>query len=125
MQDFNVLFKENMFVYAAENATNPQRLKVTIPEILLDKPTGEARENRIPKGNINIFINENPPALQTTTISRNFIELPVIGSFNGSYYVHGDRYNLNAGIGTIHVGDRLIASFIGNCPTNGIIIARC
>lgn len=133
MTDFDVKFKDSMFVYAAESATNPSILKVTVPETFLDKNTGDAQDIRIAKGNINMFINESPPALSNSIISKNYIELPVIGSFTGNgsgqYYADGDNrtvyVNVSSGIGEINVGDRLVASFIGNSPDNGVIIARC
>ena len=129
MTDFDVKFKDSMFVYAAESVTNPSKLKVTIPEAFLDKKTGASEDIRIAKGNINVFINENPPALSNSVISKNYLELPVIGSFSGSgkYYADGDTrtVSVSSGIGHINIGDRLVAQFIGNSPTNGVIIARC
>ena len=133
MSDFDVMFKDSMFVYAAESVNNPQTLKVTVPEAFLDKSTGKVDETRLAKGSTNIFINENPPALSNSVVSKNYITLPVIGSFTGSgsgkYYADGGSHtvtvNVNTGIGQVNIGDRLVASFIGNSPDNGVIIARC
>lgn len=129
MTDFDIKFNDSMFVYAAESISNPSVLKVSVPEIFLDKETGGATSIRLPKGSTNIFINENPPALTNSIISKNYIELPVIGTFtgNGQYYADGNyrTVSIKSGIGQVNVGDRLVASFIGNSPDNGIIIARC
>lgn len=125
MTDFEVSFKDSMFVYAAESATNPSRLKVTIPEIFLDKKMGTVDSVRLAKGSTNIYLNENPPALANSILSMNYIELPVIGSFSGSGSYAGHNISVSSGIGSIRAGDRLVAQFIGNCPFNGIIIARC
>lgn len=125
MTDFEVSFKDSMFVYAAESATNPSKLKVTIPEIFLDKKTNTVDSTRVAKGSSNIYLNENPPALSNSIISMNYIELPVVGSFSGSGRYGDHTINVTSGIGAVHAGDRLIAQFIGNCPFNGIIIGRC
>lgn len=125
MTDFEVSFKDSMFVYAAESATNPSKLKVTIPEIFLDKKTNTVESIRVAKGNSNIYLNENPPALANSVMSLNYIELPVIGSFAGSGTYGSHKINVTSGIGSIRAGDRLIAQFIGNCPFNGVIIGRC
>lgn len=126
MKDYDIMFKDNMLVYSAEDAVNPTVLKVTIPEIFLDKPTGKVVEKRLPKGNVGIFVNEYPPALMGSVVSKNYITLPVIGTFRGNTTTqYGENITMSSGIGEIHVGDRLIASFIGNSPNNGVIIARC
>ena len=111
MNDFNIYFKDNMLVYAAENVEYPSStLKVTIPELFLDKETKSYRNRRLSKGNIMIYLNEYPPALQNSVITKNYIELPVASSCR--FY-------------DVHIGDKFLASFIGNSPTNGVILARC
>ena len=125
MQDYDIRFKDNMFVYAAEDADNPTSLKVFIPEVFLDKRTDSIHETRLGKGNLHIFLNENPPALSNSIISKNYIELPVISSFTGSVTMQDTSVFVSSGIGKISKGDRLLALFIGNSPDNGIIIARC
>lgn len=133
MKDFNIIFKENMFVYAAENANNPSSLKVCIPEVFLDKGTGAANIRKLNRGNTGVYLNDIPPALRTTVDSMNYITLPVISNFYcrvDDYYkssygeVKGSK-DIVSGIGHVNVGDRLVASFIGGNPKNGIIIARC
>lgn len=108
MTDFEVKFSDNMFVYAAEYAEYPSNLKVTIPETFLDKKSGSTQEVKLAKGSNNIFLNENPPSLSNSITSKNYITLPVVGS-----------------IGKVNAGTRLLAQFIGNCPFNGVIVARC
>lgn len=142
MENFNVGFNNIMFVYASESAYNPEKLKVTIPEVFLENfatnskiDSSEAIEKRVSKGNKNIFINEHPPALMNSVISKNYIELPVIKPFSCNFTTNvydywGKPNTINikdavVGIGQINAGDRLLAAFIGCNPSNGIIIARC
>lgn len=110
MSNFDVMFKDTMFVYSAETVRYPSSIKVTVPEVFLDKKTGSAEDIRVAKGNTNIFVNETPPALANSSISKNYLVLPIANSGRVEY---------------IYTGDRLVAQFIGNCPTNGVIIARC
>lgn len=108
MTDFEVKFSDNMFVYAAEYAEYPSSLKVTIPETFLDKNSGSAQEVRLGKSSTNIYVNETIPSISNSVTSKNYITLPVA-----------------CNISSVSVGTRLLAQFIGNCPFNGVIIARC
>lgn len=112
MIDYEIMFKDSMFVYSAETVKNPSKLKVTIPEVFLDKKPNTVEEIRLVKGSNNIFLNENPPALSNSIISKNYLELPIANSLSGV-------------IGKVYAGDRFVAQFIGNSPSNGIITARC
>jgi hypothetical protein len=129
MELTNIDFREKMFVYAAENAYNPTELKVTIPEVFIDKDSGAAVSQRIIKSNLNIFTNVTKPAISDSIETINYIILPVISNYIGStsVRVQGTNYSgsTSAGIGDVKVGDRFIATFIGNSPINGVIIARC
>lgn len=125
MDDRTIEFKEKMFVFAAESAENPQKLKVTIPDLFLDKKSGGASSQKVSKGSTNIYVNAYPPAVTNTAGSNNYIVLPVIKYFTGPAYVHGHVGTAEVGIGKVKVGDRLLAEFIGCSPDNGVIIGRC
>lgn len=129
MEIQNISFDGKMFVYAAESAYNPSKLKVTIPEVFIDKPTGPSKTTQSYKGNMSIFVNITKPAISNVITLSNCISLPVINNLSGSATVRyaGSNHTGSAtvGLGQIHVGDRLIAEFIGDSPNSGVIIARC
>ena len=129
MEIKNITFEDKMFVYAAESAYNPSRIKVTIPEVFLDGSSGAAKVTKTFKGNMNIFVNTVKPSVSNSIAVTSYIELPVTFNMVGSTSINvmGSRYNgsTSVGLGSINVGDRLIAEFIGNSPSNGIIVARC
>lgn len=123
IDNFNIGFKNQMFVYAAETTNiyggsgtpgtdhgnrNPiDKLKVCVPEAFLDKPVGKASSKGIPKGDTNIFLNTIKPSLTPTILSYNYITLPI-----------------NTSKTSIRLGERFLAEFIANSPENGFIIAR-
>ena len=111
MQNTSVEFKEQMFVYSAQYVspyTTVSKLKVNIPEVFLDIQTSEGVSRTVSNGSNNIFINNYPPAISGSISVNNFITLPC-----------------SSGYSNVNIGDRFLATFIGNNPINGIIIARC
>ena len=107
--DKKMQFKSPMFVYAAERAYYPDKLKVFIPEVFLTGISPGLSEYKSQKGNTSIFLNATIPALSPYVTKYNYITLPIIRD-NG---------------GWIEKGTRFMAEFINNNPNYGIIIARC
>lgn len=140
--DTRIGFKNFMFVYSLEEVTNPGELMVTIPDVFIDKKSSVSESTKIAKGNMNLLRNTNLPAFSKYYISKNYVYLPVIKNFGGvsnivgpSIMANGNcleisssqetNFPMSVGIGNVKVGDRLLAVFINNNPSMGMIIARC
>ena len=107
--DKKLQFKSPMFVYVAERAYCPTKLKVFVPEVFLTGTNPGLSETKSQKGNNSIFINATIPALSQYVTKYNYITLPIIRD-NG---------------GWIEKGTRCMAEFINGNPNYGIIVARC
>ena len=108
-------FKNKMFVYSGERYySRPSSVDVIVPEAFLTSSGISKSDVKVFKGSTNLFINATPPALSNYVYKRNYITLPVM---TGSSITDSD--------GDIRIGDRLVADFINNNPTYGMIIGRC
>ena len=107
--DKKIQFKSPMFVYVAETAYQPNKVKVFVPEVFLTDINPKISETKLQKGNTNIFLNATIPALSSYVTSYNYITLPVIRDNSG----------------WVNKGTRYMAEFINNNPNYGVIIARC
>ena len=112
--DKKLQFKSPMFVYVAERAYHPSKLKVFIPEVFLTETSPNIIETKSQKGNTNIFLNATIPALSPYVTKYNYITLPLISGASVT--------NSN---GWVEKGTRCMAQFINDNPNYGIIIARC
>lgn len=118
-------FRSPMFVYAAESGTNPGSLKVIIPEAFLTDKNISPQTTKSQKGNMSVFLNATPPALSPYADKYNYITMPVIGSGLVNVTRGNSSGSYSSGIGTVNKGDRLIAEFVNDNPSYGIIVARC
>ena len=111
MQNTNVEFREQMYVYSAQYVSpynTVYQLKVNVPEAFIDISTSEAQSRKTSNGSNNIFINNYQPAISGTIHTNNFITLPC-----------------SQGQSDVQIGTRFLAMFVGGNPKNGIILARC
>lgn len=102
-------FKSMMFVYCAEEAYNPSKLKVFVPDVFLTGNSPGLSETKSQKGNTSIFVNATIPALSPYATKYNYITLPIIRDNNG----------------WVRKGERFMAEFVNDNPKYGIIVARC
>ena len=107
----NVEFNNTMFVYSGRyyRYLPNDGIDVIVPEAFLTNAGSSASDVKVYKGSTNLFVNATIPALSNYVYKRNYITLPIMAG---------------ASIGEIDTGKRLVAQFINNNPSYGIIIGR-
>jgi hypothetical protein len=110
MQD-KVSFKNLQTVFAAENGISKEGyLKVTLPDIFIEKDFGDAVDTTIT--NKNIFVGSGAPQVSEENYSYNYIYLPFAENIKNEYP-------------DVMTGDKFLVLSPSSHPKNGVIIGRC